>query len=166
MPANPAQPTRRPAHNEHVAIVDAHTARLLQTGRKRIESRFASTRRRPLGSVHEGDEIHFKQSGGDFIGTCFARQVREFTGLTPAAVQRLYRRYNALILAPSRYWHERRHRPYAVLIWITPLMPLARRVHIPRQYGNGWLTLPQPRARRNSRIPTQNALAAAPRTVY
>ena len=128
----------------HVAIVEPGFAQGLLSGRKRIESRFARRRRLPYGRVFRGDQIYFKVSGDGIIGRSRVARVEQFEDLTPAAMSSLRRRYNTDILAPTAYWHARRHCRYGVLIWLERFAAHQLNLPVPRQYGGGWLLLSVP----------------------
>jgi hypothetical protein len=128
---------------EHVAIVTRWAAAALCAGSKRVESRFFRTRRAPLGRVRLGDLVHFKLSGGPLIGTCDVHRVEEWDSLDGAAVDNLRRRHNRLVRAPVSYWRARRRCRFGILIWVSDLRPAPARLRVPRQYGDGWIILPQ-----------------------
>jgi hypothetical protein len=128
----------------HVAIIDSEAAASVLSGRKYVESRFTRRRRVPYGMVTEGDKIYFKVSGGSIIGHSYAARVSCFSDLTPAAIQKLRRRYNRAVLASPGYWHARRRCRYGVLIWLTRFVRRAARIRVPRQYGNAWVVLSKP----------------------
>lgn len=128
---------------EHVAIVDRLTVRHLLVGHKRIESRFLATKRPPYDRVKSGDRVYFKLAGGSVIGSSTVTRVRQYADLTPAAIIRLRRRYNHLINAEPSYWQARLRCRYGLLLWITAPIRPATAMHVPRQYGNGWLVLPE-----------------------
>lgn len=125
----------------HVAIVSHPMAEALTRGAKVVESRLYRHRRVPYGCVNPGDRVHFKVSGGSFIGTCKVVGVRCFSDLTPAAVAQLRRRYNDAVCAPASYWSAKRRSRYAVLIWLGPLSAPGRELYIPRQFGSAWTVL-------------------------
>ncbi len=128
----------------HLAVVWAEVVPLLVRGVKRIETRFYHTRRPPLGQIAPGDLIHFKQSGAGPVGTAQVADVKEFTALTPAAMDRLRRRFGRQIQAPPAYWALKRRCRYGVLIWLSPLKPPAPALALPRQHGAGWVVLSEP----------------------
>ena len=128
-------------HRAHVAIVDRTAAGHLLGGTKRVESRFSQRKRPPFGRVHAGDTVYFKLSGGGLIGSARVTQVRQFQNLVPRDVCQLRREHNGDVRAPARYWNERRHCAYGLLIWITPLSPPPVGMRVPRQYGSAWLVL-------------------------
>lgn len=140
----------------HVAIVSRAAAGQLLSGMKQVESRFYTRKRPPFGRIRSGDTVHFKVSGGSVIGSATVTRVRQFESLTPARVALLRRRYNQAVRAPARYWSARRRCRYGLLIWITPLFPPPPRIQVPRQYGNGWLTLTP------AVIPTERCSSAGP----
>jgi hypothetical protein len=127
----------------HVAIVSPQAARELLSGRKRLETRFLRHWRPPLGVIRAGDIIHFKLSGGDFIGTTTATAVYQLLNLTPTTLQQLRKKLDRFIRAPGSYWRSRRSCRYGCLIWIGPLAATPTTLSIPRQYGNAWITLPR-----------------------
>lgn len=128
---------------KHVAIVSRAVAASLISGIKRLESRFTRSRRAPVGCISPGDAIYFKVSGGCIIGLSIAERVVELGGLTPSAVRSLHRAYGGLVAAPRGYWQARRAARYAVLVWLSPLVTPHESVAVPRQYGSGWIVLPQ-----------------------
>jgi hypothetical protein len=130
------------ASHIHVAIVSTDAGRCLTAGTKRIESRLYLHRRPPYDCIAPGDTVCFKLSGGQILAASSATRVLQFDNLTPQRIDRLHRRYNGAVCAPGRFWRARRHCRYGVLIWITDLRPAPPGLHIPRQYGTGWLTLP------------------------
>jgi hypothetical protein len=126
---------------EHVAIVSRWAAGALLTGNKRIETRFSRRKRPPFGRVRPGDTVHFKRCGGELLGSAQVSFIKELTGLTPAGINRLRRRYAAQVAAPATYWKARRKCRFVVLIWVGALRSPPRRLRVPRQYGGGWLVL-------------------------
>ncbi len=126
---------------EHVAIVTPQLGAALAAGRKRIESRFFTTRRVPFGRVARHDTIHFKLSGGPVIGRCRVARVVFYRDLTPGGIDAIRRRYNHAILAPRSYWQARRNSRYGVLIWLGPFSPRDCDLAVPRQFGSGWIVV-------------------------
>jgi hypothetical protein len=125
----------------HVAIVAGGVAEALQRGVKRIETRFYRQRRLPFGRISTGDTVHFKRCGGNVFASAQVLSVKEVSGLTPAAVDRLRRTYRVAVCASAGYWFARRRARYGVLIWLGPLRRPTIGVRVPRQYGSGWLVL-------------------------
>jgi hypothetical protein len=125
----------------HVAIVRPAIARALLQGVKRVETRFYRHRRPPCGQIVRGDVVHFKLSGGGFIGSAQVALVKEVVALTPAAIDRLRRAYGRAVHAPPAYWSGRRRARYGVFIWLGPLVASPATLVIPRQYGSGWIVL-------------------------
>ncbi len=125
----------------HLAVVRAEVVPLLLRGQKTIETRFYHTRRPPLGQIAPGESVHFKQSGAGHIGVSQVVAVKEFAALTPAAMDRLRRRFGRQIAASPTYWALKRRCRYGVLIWLSPLEPPADNLTLPRQHGTGWVVL-------------------------
>jgi hypothetical protein len=125
----------------HVAIVNHRVAGVLLAGAKSIESRFSRCRRAPIDCVKPGDIIHFKLSGGCFIGTCRAARVRQYTALTPGQLAALRRQHNHAICAPVAYWRARLACRFGLLIWLRPLRPPPPDLRFTRQFGNAWVVL-------------------------
>jgi hypothetical protein len=125
----------------HVAIVRPGVALALLRGVKRIETRFYRQRRPPWGRISPGDLVHFKLSGGAFIGSTQVLFVKEVASLTPRAIARLRRTYGRAIHASAAYWSGRRTARYGVLTGLGLLSASPRSIAIPRQYGSGWLVL-------------------------
>jgi hypothetical protein len=127
--------------HEHVAIVGHEAVAALRGRTKRIETRFYRRRRAPVGSIHAGDRIHFKITGGPIIGTSGVVAVREFADLSPASLRRLRALYGTSVRASARYWAARARCRYGVLIWLGSLHAPASAIRIPRQYGTAWIVL-------------------------
>jgi len=126
---------------QHVAIVGRQVAVHLRSGRKRIETRFTRCRRAPFGCIEPGDTVHFKLSGGAFIGSVRVERVEQLSGLTRADLASLRRRYAGEVCAPAGYWEGRRSARFAVLMWIGRLERGRPARPVPRQYGNAWVVL-------------------------
>lgn len=126
----------------HVAIIDSQTADELLAHRKRIETRFYRSKRAPWDRVQRGDRVHFKVAGGDVVGAWRVTRVRQIEELRPQGMRRLRHAYADAVRAPGGYWAARRSARYGILIWI---QPVATRKPVPqpdRQFGNGWVILP------------------------
>jgi hypothetical protein len=128
----------------HVAIVNHRVAGALLAGAKSIESRFSRCRRAPIDCVTPGDIIHFKLSGGGFIGTCRAAHVQQYTTLTPGQLAALRRQHNHAICASAGYWRAHLACRFGLLIWLRPLCPPPPGLRIGRQFGNAWIVLGRP----------------------
>lgn len=71
----------------HVAVLRPPYTRLLLSGAKTIESRFAYSRRAPFGVIAAGDRVYFKISAGPFIARARAVEVMFHEEHTPAFVR-------------------------------------------------------------------------------
>jgi hypothetical protein len=125
----------------HVAILDRSAGAALVAGRKRVETRFSRRRRAPFGAVAPGETIHFKLSGGRWLGHAQVMFVQHFSELTPRMVDWLRRRIGAVVQAPRSYWQARRQCRFGVLIGLGPLHA-GDGPTVPRQFGNGWVVMP------------------------
>lgn len=68
------------------------TQKILQ-GKKKIESRWYSVRRKPWNSIKEGETIYFKDSGEPVRLKAEVKKVMQFADLTPARVKEILNRY-------------------------------------------------------------------------
>lgn len=115
---------------------------LIAAGRKRVEARLMRCRRVPLGCVRPGDVVYFKPTGGPVRCRARVTRVRQWSGLYPADVARLERRYGREVAAEAEFWHARRGARHAVLVWFADPQPIRRGPQVARQYGCGWVVLP------------------------
>lgn len=128
--------------SSHVAILRPALLRLVITGQKRLESRLYRTRRTPVGRIREGDTIFLKPTGGAVQAVCRAGAVREFRHLTVRELRLIRERYQAALRVPQGYWRVKRDSRYGVLIWLADVRRCGPVVRVPRQFGSGWVELP------------------------
>ncbi len=82
---------------EHVAIMRKSwglTDKIL-SGRKKIESRWYSVRRKPWNDIQKGDTVYFKNSGEPVKIQAKVNEVRQFAGLVPKKVREILDEYGA-----------------------------------------------------------------------
>lgn len=131
----------------HLAVIHPTYARLILEGRKTIESRLSRVRCIPFHSVAPGERIYFLARRADLVVTAVADGVISLADLTPRAVSRLRRNFNAHIAADTAYWRVKRDARYATLIW---LREPERALYAPDDvhgrapsYRSAWLTRPE-----------------------
>ena len=80
---------------EHIAIMRKSwglTQKILD-GRKKIESRWYSARRKPWDDIKEGEAVYFKDSGEPARIKAEVDKVVQFANLTPERVRKILDRY-------------------------------------------------------------------------
>ena len=125
----------------HLVIVQPAYLALIAAGRKSVEARLMRQRRPPLGRVAADDVLYFKPPGGPVRLRGRIRRVRQWSGLTPADVRALHRRYGTAVAAPPEFWHQRLEARYAVLVWFDQIRIVCTPPTVARQYGSGWVVL-------------------------
>jgi len=80
---------------EHVAIMKKSwglTKKILD-GRKKIESRWYKTKRKPWDSIKKGEKIYFKDSGEPVNLMAEVDKIIQFSGLTPKKVKEILEKH-------------------------------------------------------------------------
>jgi len=126
--------------NSHLVILKRPYLDAILTGRKTIESRFMRTSRAPFGKISPGDKLFFKITSGPVCATGRVQKVMSFDNLTPKRLQQIRRTYNDRIIAPDRYWDEKRHCKKGVLIWLDRVKPIEP-VRINKKDWRAWVVL-------------------------
>jgi len=110
------------------------------TGGKRIESRFAMTRRAHFGRVLPGDKLFLKQSSGPVCGTATVAAVKNFENLTPRQIADLKRRYNCDIGGTEEYWRAKANCRFGFLVWLKDVKRISP-VRISKKDWRAWVLL-------------------------
>ena len=125
----------------HVAILQRPYLDAVLAGRKTVESRLTKTAQPPYGQVQSGESIYLKASGGPFMAVATAGRIACFDGLTPAAVERLRRRYNRRVCGENSYWRGKRDARYATFIELRDVRPITEGPEFPRSPYRAWFVL-------------------------
>lgn len=125
----------------HLAILKPAYLHAILAGTKTIESRLTKTRQPPHGRVTPGERLFLKASGGPFMATAVAGEVRSFDALTPKRIERIYERYNKQIGGDGTYWRARRDSRFITLIRLTEVEPIAVGPSYKPAYMKAWYVL-------------------------
>jgi hypothetical protein len=153
-----------PTH--HVAILLPRYIDLILRGRKTIESRLTLRPLPPFAAVGTGDVIHFKASGGPYRAVARAGRVWCFDGRTPAAVQRLRRRFDRRVCGDADYWHTKRDSRYATFIELRNVNATDQGPRLAPSRGPAWFVLDHAGHDIASQTPVATLTAAAIRNAY
>ena len=124
----------------HMGVFIEPFLRYILDGSKTIESRFGSTRRVPYKSVHEGDIILLKKSGGPVCGVCKVDQVWCYE-LDPDSRRMIKQRYaEALCADDPNFWREKASASYVTLMAISDARSLGA-MAIPKRDRRGWVMI-------------------------
>lgn len=122
----------------HICIVRPEFIAPLLAGDKRIESRFARTRRPPWDCVAPGDVVFFRPVGAAPCVGCRVRRVRQFSDLSAGSLTQLRREFGLEICAGRGYWARCRGARFGVLVWLSQPIPLKWNRPWTRAFGGGW----------------------------
>ena len=126
--------------NHHLVILKRPYLDAILAGRKRIESRFARTKRYAFGRVTAGDKLFLKASSGPVCATATVAAVREFDDLTPQKLAELKRRYNQDILGNDGYWRSKADSRFGFLVWLKDVRAIDP-VRICKKDWRAWVVL-------------------------
>jgi ASC-1-like (ASCH) protein len=126
--------------NYHLVILKRPYLKAILSGRKRIESRFALTRRAYFGRVFPGDKLFLKESSGTVCAVATAAAVKSFENLTSERVAEIGRQYNHHIGADDEYWQSKGNCRFGMLIWLKDVGPI-KAVRIHKKDWRAWVVL-------------------------
>ena len=126
--------------NYHLVILKKPYLEAILAGRKRVESRFAKTRRVPFGRVLAGDKLFLKQSCGPVCATATVAAVESFENLTPRRIRELRTEYNHLIVGSGQYWRSRGDCAFGFLVWLDEVRAVEP-VRIAKRDWRAWVIL-------------------------
>lgn len=126
--------------NYHLVILKRPYLEAILEGRKRIESRFARTRRSPFEQVSAGDKLFLKVSSGPVCAAATAAAVENFAGLTPKRILKLKERYNHYICGSDEYWRSRANCRFGFLVWLKDIERIEP-MQIGKKDWRGWVVL-------------------------
>lgn len=125
----------------HVAILKREYLRLILSGQKTVERRLMKVRCPPFGVVKPGERLFFKVSGGPFMGTALAEEIRDYADQSPEQIDALCEQWNPAVCGPAEYWQERRDRLYATMIRLQRVEPLDVGPAFTKQNMRAWYVL-------------------------
>lgn len=127
---------------KHLAIFKGGAGELILSGKKTIESRFASVKNPPFGVIGSGDLVYIKPSGKDIIGQFRVKKVIFFDGLDVNDLNDLRKRYGKELAVGEEYWEKRKNSRFGTLIFIGDSSRfITSPVKIPKKDLRGWVVL-------------------------
>jgi ASC-1-like (ASCH) protein len=126
--------------NSHLVILKKPYLDAILAGRKRIESRFAKTKRAYIGRVLPGDRLFLKESSGPVRAVATAAAVKNFEKLTPKKISSLKQQYNHLIMGSDEYWQSKVNCRFGLLVWLKTIEPIEP-VRIRKKDWRAWVVM-------------------------
>jgi ASC-1-like (ASCH) protein len=126
--------------NYHLVILKKPYLDAILNGRKRIESRFSTTKRAAFGHVLPGDTLFLKLSAGPVCATAAVAAVEDFDDLTPQKMLRLKLLHNRYILGADEYWQSKSNSKFGFLVWLKDVRPIEP-VRIQKKDWRAWVVL-------------------------
>jgi len=126
--------------NHHLAILKRPYLDAVMEGRKRIESRFSTTKRPAFGRVLPGDMLFLKLSAGPVCATATVATVEDFDNLTPQKMLQLNLQHNRYILGTDEYWQSKLNSKFGLLVWLKDVRPIEP-VRIQKKDWRAWVVL-------------------------
>jgi hypothetical protein len=127
----------------HVAILKRPYLQWILSGRKTVESRLTRTAQPPYGAVQAGERLFLKVSAGPFLATAVAAEVEQLAQLTPEAVRKLYRKYNAAVCGDAAYWQSKAASRFATFIRLRDVEPIDVGPRYRKVNMKAWHVLPE-----------------------
>jgi ASC-1-like (ASCH) protein len=143
--------------NYHLVIMKKPYLDAILAGRKRVESRFAKTKRVYIGRVLAGDKLFLKESSGPVRAVATAAAVKDFEKLTPKKISSLKQQYNHLIIGSDEYWQSKVNCRFGLLVWMKTIKRIEP-MRIRKKDRRAWVVLTEkenfdlPRAGRSKTI--------------
>lgn len=125
----------------HVAILKPGYIHAILAGSKSIESRLTKTMQPPYGRVETGERLFLKASGGPFMATAIAGEVRCFEGLTQGKVDKLRKKFASTVGGADDYWRSKRESRYATFVPLKEIEPIAVGPKYKVAYMKAWYVL-------------------------
>lgn len=118
---------------QHLAYIHPAVVSAIRDGRKTVESRLSIRACHPAHKVKAGDEILFKQTGGDVELYAMVERVDHYDDLRPddiAALKELYAKtaFDIPGMNIDEYIKNKRTSKHATFIWLTDICSL----HVPK----------------------------------
>jgi len=124
----------------HLVILKKPYLDAILNGRKRIESRFGTTKRPAFGRVLPGDTLFLKLSAGPVCATATVAAVENFDDLTPQKMLQLKLLHNRHILGTDEYWQSKFDSKFGLLVWVKDIRPIEA-VRIQKKDWRAWVVL-------------------------
>jgi len=124
----------------HLVILKKPYLDAILNGRKRIESRFSTTKRPAFGRVLPGDTLFFKVSAGAVCATAAVAAVEDFDNLIPQKMLQLKLLHNRYILGTDEYWESKLDSKFGLLVWLKDVRPIEP-VRIQKKDWRAWVVL-------------------------
>lgn len=121
----------------HLVILKKPYLDAILNGRKRIESRFSTTKRPAFGRVLPGDTLFLKLSAGPVCATATVAAVGDFDNLTPQKMLQLKLQHNRYIIGTDEYWQSKCDSKFGLLVWLKDVRPIEP-VRIQKKDWRAW----------------------------
>ena len=128
-----------PGQGLHLAIMAEPFLSFMLEGKKTVESRFSKHRITPYNSIHPGDLVLLKATGGPVIGAFKAGNV-QFVELTDQKLRDIRDQYGKEICADETFWPLQKEKRYATLIEVCDVTKLPP-VRIVKKNRLSWVKL-------------------------
>lgn len=124
----------------HLAIFVEPYLKFILEGKKSIESRFSTYRCAPYGSVHEGDVLILKKSGGPVQGLCVISDAWDYI-LDPDSWATIRNNYTKLLcIRDPSFWRDRENASFATLMRLQHVISMAP-TDWKKRDRRGWVVL-------------------------
>ena len=127
----------------HLVILHKPYLDAILKGLKTTECRLSQTRGVPFGSVHKGDILWLKQSGGLVRARARAGDVTFLHPLGRPEMAALQKRYSRSLRAEPAFFERHKKARFATLIRLKQVRPIET-VRFSKSNRLAWVVLPQP----------------------
>jgi len=125
----------------HLAIFDLEAAKLIFSGKKKIEGRFSKIRIAPFSRVSAGDVVLMKVSGEKIVGQFLVDRVLSFDHPRREEFEYLKKKYGRDLLMPAVFWLEHEKVNYITLMFIRSVNKFLVPPEIPKRDLRPWVVL-------------------------
>ncbi len=124
----------------HLVILKKYYLDAILAGRKKIESRFAGTKRYAFGRVLPDDRLFLKESSGPVCATAIVAAIKNFENLTPKQIIEIKQQYNHYIIGSDEYWRSKSNCRFGFLVWLKGVKSIEP-IRICKKDWRAWVVL-------------------------
>lgn len=125
----------------HLAIFTPDAAKLIFSGKKKIEGRFSKIRIPPFNKVSAGDIVLMKVSGEKIVGQFLVDRVLSFDHPRVEEFLFLKKKYGSEMAMTSSFWLEHERVNFVTLMFIKTVSKFIVPPEIPKRDLRPWVVL-------------------------
>ena len=126
---------------KHLAIFSPDSAKLIFSGKKKIDGRFSKIKIAPFGQVKSGDFVYIKISGEKIVGQFTVDRVLYFDHPTKEELDFFVKKYKSGLQLDDAFWLEHEKVNFITLMFIKSVTKFIIAPEIPKKDLRPWVVL-------------------------